>query len=75
LPSVSGIGIPATAFLDDAHDTVMVVDSSGVAKQQAVKEAGSDGKTSIVTGIARGTRVISNGQLGISAGQQIAGSP
>jgi HlyD family secretion protein len=74
LPSVSGLGIPTTAFLDDAHDSVMIVDSSGTAKLQSVKEEGNDGKTSVVTGLASGTRVISNGQLGITAGQQVAGS-
>lgn len=72
LPSVSGIGIPATAFLDDQHDSVMVVDSNGSAAQRSVKEMGSDGKMSIVTGLSSGTRVISNGQLGITAGQQVA---
>jgi HlyD family secretion protein len=74
LPSVSGIGIPLTAFLDDAHDSIMVVDSSGVAKMQKVKEKGNDGKTSVVAGLAQGARVISNGQLGITAGEKIAGS-
>jgi HlyD family secretion protein len=73
LPSVNGIGIPVTAFLDDAHDSVMIVDGSGVARQQRVQEKGNDGKTSIVTGLTSGARVISNGQLGITAGQQIAG--
>jgi HlyD family secretion protein len=72
LPQVSGIGVPATAFLDDSHTSVMIVASDGTAKQQSVKEIGSDGKTSIVTGIARGTKLISNGQLGITAGQQVA---
>jgi HlyD family secretion protein len=73
LPTVSGIGIPSTAFLDDAHDTIMVVSANGTAQTQKVTERGSDGKTSIVTGLASGTRVVSNGQLGIVAGQQIAG--
>ncbi len=75
LPSVSGVGIPATAFLDDAHNSVMIVDSGGAAKLQRVKEEGDDGKISVVTGLASGTRVVTNGQLGITAGQQIAGSP
>jgi multidrug efflux pump subunit AcrA (membrane-fusion protein) len=73
LPPVSGIGVPVTAFLDDAHDSVMTVDSNGAAKLQAVKEKGNDGKTSVVTGLSSGTTVISNGQLGITSGQQIAG--
>lgn len=74
LPSISGVGIPVAAFLDDAHDSVMIVDSSGVAKVQKVKEKGNDGNTSVVAGLAEGTRVISNGQLGITAGEKIAGS-
>jgi multidrug efflux pump subunit AcrA (membrane-fusion protein) len=74
LPSVSGIGVPVTAFLDDAHDSVMVVDSGGVAKMVRVKEKGNDGKTSVVTGLTDGARVVANGQLGITAGQKIAGS-
>jgi HlyD family secretion protein len=75
LPAVSGIAIPTTSFLDDSHDSVMVVDSNGTAKTQSVRERGSDGTRSVVTGLASGTKVISNGQLGITSGQQIAGSP
>ena len=52
LPTVSGVGIPATAFLDDQHDTVMIVDANGNARQVSVREEGSDGKTSIVAGLA-----------------------
>jgi len=74
LPVVTGIGVPATAFLDDSHQSVMVVNADGTAKVAKVQERGSDGKTSVVTGIAQGTKVISNGQLGITAGQQIGGS-
>ncbi|HTV91458.1 MAG TPA: efflux RND transporter periplasmic adaptor subunit [Verrucomicrobiae bacterium] len=71
LPEVSGTGIPTTAFLDDSHTSIMIVDANGDAKQQSVKELGSDGKTSIVTGIPNGTKLVSNGQLGIAAGQQV----
>lgn len=73
LASIAGIGIPVTAFLDDAHDSVMVVDSTGTAKQQRVTEKGNDGKTSVVTGLSEGAHVISNGQLGITNGQQVVG--
>jgi HlyD family secretion protein len=73
LPVVTGIGVPATAFLDDSHDSIMVVNADGTAKVAKVQERGSDGKTSVVGGIAQGTKVISNGQLGITAGQQIGG--
>jgi HlyD family secretion protein len=72
LPRVSGVGIPTSSFLDDSHTTVMVVASDGTATQTSVKELGSDGKTSVVTGIANGTHVISNGQLGITSGEQVA---
>ncbi|HEY5340683.1 MAG TPA: hypothetical protein VIK27_06625, partial [Candidatus Aquilonibacter sp.] len=76
LPAVSGIGVPTTAFLDDSHTTLMTVGADGTAKQQTVRELGSDGKTSVVTGLAAGTTVIANGQLGITAGEKIAtGSP
>jgi multidrug efflux pump subunit AcrA (membrane-fusion protein) len=71
LPEISGTGIPTAAFLDDSHTTIMIVDENGDAKQQSVKELGSDGKTSIVTGIANGTKLVSNGQLGVAAGQQV----
>jgi RND family efflux transporter MFP subunit len=72
LPAISGVGIPATAFLTDDHDSVMVVDASGDAKTQNVTERGSDGKTSIVTGLPAGTKVISSGQLGITNGEQVS---
>ncbi len=74
LPAVSGVGVPATAFLDDSHGSIMIVDADGTAKVQKVAELGSDGKTSVVSGIATGTKVVSNGQLGITPGQQIAGT-
>ncbi len=72
LPARSGIGIPTTSFLDDSHDTVMTVDSDNTTKVTNVKELGSDGKTSVVTGITQGTHVVSNGQLGLTGGQQLA---
>jgi HlyD family secretion protein len=74
LPTVSGVGIPATAFLDDSHDSIMIVGADGTAKVQKVAELGSDGKTSVVTGVTTGTKVVSNGQLGVTPGQQIAGN-
>jgi multidrug efflux pump subunit AcrA (membrane-fusion protein) len=74
LPVVSGVGVPATAFLDDSHTSIMIVDSDGTAKVQKVAELGSDGKTSIVNGVTTGTKIVTNGQLGITPGQQIAGN-
>jgi membrane fusion protein, heavy metal efflux system len=75
LPPVHGVGIPTTAFLDDTHTTVMVAEDElvdTVAKTVHVKELGSDGTTSIVSGLKAGTPVISNGQLGVTDGQSLA---
>ena len=75
LPAVSGIGIPTTAFLDDTHTSVMIADDQlvdTVAKTVKVREVGSDGTTSIVSGLKPGQSVISNGQLGLADGQSIA---
>jgi HlyD family secretion protein len=75
LPAVQGIGIPTTAFLDDTHTSVMIADDQlvdTVAKTVKVRELGSDGTTSIVSGLKPGQAVISNGQLGIADGQSIA---
>jgi len=72
LPSASGIGIPTTSFLDDSHTTVLV-DRNDTATQVSVREVASDGKTSIVTGLKNGDQVISNGQLGITPGEDLGG--
>jgi multidrug resistance efflux pump len=72
LPTASGIGIPTTSFLDDSHTSVLV-DRNDTATQVAVREVASDGKTSIVTGLKSGDIVISNGQLGITAGEDLGG--
>ncbi|HXM06507.1 MAG TPA: hypothetical protein VN936_03545, partial [Candidatus Acidoferrum sp.] len=74
LPAASGIGIPTTAFLDDSHTSVMI-DNNGTAQRSAVREVGNDGTTSIVQGLRSGTTVISNGQLGITAGEDLEDSP
>ena len=75
LSAVHGIGIPTTAFLDDTHTSVMIAQDQlvdVVAKTVKVKELGSDGTTSIVTGIKPGQAVIANGQLGLADGQSLA---
>jgi len=74
LPPVHGVGIPTTAFLDETHTTVMIASDElvdVVAKTVHVRELGSNGTTSIVTGIKTGQKVVSNGQLGISDGQSL----
>ncbi|HTW85947.1 MAG TPA: efflux RND transporter periplasmic adaptor subunit [Candidatus Sulfotelmatobacter sp.] len=75
LPPVSGVGIPTTAFLDDTHTTIMIAQDNVVdvvAKTVHVRELGSDGTTSIVSGVKAGQQVVSNGQLGLSDGQSLA---
>jgi Cu(I)/Ag(I) efflux system membrane fusion protein len=75
LPPVAGVGIPTTAFLDDTHTTVMIADDElvdVVAKVVHVRELGSDGTTSIVSGIKAGQQVVGNGQLGLTDGQSLA---
>ena len=75
LAPVHGVGIPTTAFLDDTHTSVMIAEDQlvdVVAKTVKVKEIGSDGTTSIVSGLKPGQDVISNGQLGLADGQSIA---
>lgn len=75
LPPVSGVGIPSTAFLDDTHTSVMIADDElvdTVAKTVKVRELGTDGTTSIVSGIKAGQSVIANGQLGVADGQSLA---
>jgi RND family efflux transporter MFP subunit len=75
LPPVTGVGIPTTAFLDDTHTTIMIAKDNLVAivaQTVHVRELGSDGTTSIVSGIKAGQVVVSNGQLGLSDGQTLA---
>ena len=75
LPPVQGVGVPTTAFLDETHTSLMVAQDElvdVVAKTVHVREIGSDGTTSIVTGLKPGTTVVANGQLGITDGQSLA---
>jgi hypothetical protein len=74
LPSASGVGIPVTAYLDDSHSSVMI-DKDGTATRSSVREIANDGTTSIVQGLKSGTTVISNGQLGITAGEDLEDGP
>jgi multidrug efflux pump subunit AcrA (membrane-fusion protein) len=71
LPEVRGVRIPETAFTDDTRAAVLVLDAKNIAHTASVSQAGNDGKYAIVTGIARGARVIVNGQSGIVDGEQV----
>jgi multidrug efflux pump subunit AcrA (membrane-fusion protein) len=70
LASVTGLRIPATAFLDTTNSTVQTV-SNGLVHTAKVTMMAQDGQGAIVTGLAPGTAVISNGQLGLTDGQTV----
>ena len=71
LPPISGIGVPTAAFLDDSR-TTLIVDRRGTAAIAHVREVGSDGRTSVVTGLTAGQTVVADGQLGIASGQKLS---
>jgi multidrug efflux pump subunit AcrA (membrane-fusion protein) len=72
LPPVRGISIPNTAFTDDVHGAVLIVDGNETVRTAAVTETADDGKNAIVAGLAAGTRVISDGQASVGNGQKVA---
>ncbi len=59
LPTVRGLLIPDTAFIDDTRTTVYTVDG-GVVHQKAGDEVADDGAQAVVTGLAAGELVIKN---------------
>lgn len=71
LPTVNGIAVPQTAFIDDNHNSLMTVGANDVVKTQHVTEVASDGTTSIVTGLSAGARVVNNGQITVGDGEQV----
>jgi multidrug efflux pump subunit AcrA (membrane-fusion protein) len=72
LPSVSGVRVPVAAFLDDNHNSLMLVGEDSKIKTVTVAETADDGKTAIVSGIAAGSRVVSDGQTSLGDGQTVA---
>lgn len=71
MPTLHGIRVPTTAFADDTNSSVLVV-RNGVVATAKVHDIGGDGTTSVVSGLAPGTRVISDGQAGYADGQEVA---
>ena len=67
-----GVGIPATAFLDDTHTAVMTVDQNGTVHTTKVQQLRTDFTTAIVSGLPSGMRVVTNGQLGLTPGEKVA---
>jgi multidrug efflux pump subunit AcrA (membrane-fusion protein) len=75
LPQARGVIVPTTAFTDDNHDHVQIVQSDDTTKTVAVTEVASDGTRSVVTGVNAGTRVVSNGQSSIGDGEKVSYKP
>jgi multidrug efflux pump subunit AcrA (membrane-fusion protein) len=72
---LTGVRVPTTAFTDDNHDAVMTVQQDGSVKTVKVAESGSDGTTSVVSGITAGTRIVSNGQISVGDGEKVSFQP
>ncbi len=64
--------LPVSAFTDDNHDAVITVQGGGQVKTVKVAELGTDGTTSVVSGITPGTRVVSNGQTSVGDGERVS---
>lgn len=71
-PPVTGVRVPVTAFTDDNHDAVITVQPDDTIKTVAVVEIGSDGTTSVVSGLPAGARVVSNGQTSVGDGEKVS---
>ena len=61
-----------TAFVDDNHDSILVVGNDDTISTKHVVEKIDDGKNAIVEGLASGTRVVSDGQTSVGDGQKVA---
>jgi len=75
VPPITGVRIPQTAFTDDNHNAILTVGSDGTVKTVKVTETGGDGTTSVVSGIAAGTRVVSDGQSSVGDGERVSIAP
>ena len=58
LPAQSGIIVPLSAFTDDSHTAIRMLDSSGAIRQVSVRAIADDGRHAIVGGVKTGTRVV-----------------
>jgi multidrug efflux pump subunit AcrA (membrane-fusion protein) len=72
---IAGVRVPVTAFTDDNHDAVIAVQSDDTVKTTTVAEIGSDGTTSVVSGLRPGTRIVSNGQTSVGDGEKVSYRP
>ncbi|MBV8531197.1 MAG: efflux RND transporter periplasmic adaptor subunit [Candidatus Eremiobacteraeota bacterium] len=69
---VRGVRVPVTAFTDDNHDALMAIEPGDTVKTMKVGEVGSDGTTAVVTGLAVGTRLVTNGQMSLGDGEKVS---
>jgi hypothetical protein len=58
LPSVYGAVIPASAFVDAAHDAVRTLDQDGTTRVVPVRSIAEDGTRSVVQGLTPNARVV-----------------
>ncbi len=72
LPSLHGVRIPETAFTDQNHTQIMTVNANDIVEVTRVDEIGNDGTTSVIAGIASGTRVVSNGMASVGSGEKVS---
>jgi HlyD family secretion protein len=72
MPTLQGVRVPSTTFTDDNHDALMTVQEDGSIKTVKVAEIGSDGNDSVVTGLASGTRIVTNGQMSVGDGEKVS---
>lgn len=70
-PPVTGLAVPATAFLDDSHQTLMSI-QDGTAHVVHVTEIAEDPHYAIVSGIPPGLQVVPDGSSGIADGEKVA---
>jgi HlyD family secretion protein len=75
LPPVRGVKIPVTAFTDDNHDAIQIVQPNSTVKTVHVTEVASDGAMAVVSGVGSGTRVVSNGQSSVGDGEKVSYQP
>jgi multidrug efflux pump subunit AcrA (membrane-fusion protein) len=69
---IRGVRVPVTAFTDDNHDAVMEIEPGDTVKTVTVAEVGTDGTSSVVTGIGSGTRIVNNGQMSLGDGEKVS---
>ncbi|MBV9717800.1 MAG: efflux RND transporter periplasmic adaptor subunit [Candidatus Eremiobacteraeota bacterium] len=69
---IRGVRVPVTAFTDDNHDAVMAIEADDTVKTVRVSEIGTDGTVSVVSGVAAGARIVSNGQMSLGDGEKVS---